>query len=261
MTLIERLVRFSWEVISPDGGGKPEKDIDRSIYEKLIHRHGFSSSAFSPPPSENVDCEQVMQAIARPIMAAAYYCNRPVFSNPWDRLEAKECAELMWSFGFKRTNFLYLFHVASGLIELDALCNYIGASYAFTTQLVPMVVSFEDVLRALEMSRFNETHEFKAIQSKWFLIVKYPLGSYRRASKVGGDMFDLLEHRRAAGRFTMFIDVADAALAREARASQISRQSVVDMVSRYDAGGSRVRYLLSGTNTFISMIPQISSLN
>ena len=223
--VLSKFMRFGWEVAP----ARNQFSLARDITKSLIREIELSPDFREPPP------KGLLQSIAHPTYLYLRRTidpalNRKKGRNPlYSNLTQKEIEALdryyYWNRKYHHGDIL---HLVDERRQIPVITSHIAATFAYTTLMVPNVISFERLVKEVDDSTFEETLELEFCRKSAILIVTDALRSCKRLKTVDGDVAGFLDSRSKYHRITVFVDVVQSEDVNETLDQVTSEQHTMD---------------------------------
>jgi hypothetical protein len=172
---------------------------------------------------------------------------------PWRTvLTTEERWEIARTMGFTRED-RHVLHLVHRQAQIAKAASYIAATFAFTSRVVPMVASYQEVISAVLESTLEETPEYTAMKKAGMLVVTNPLGRYPGADKAEGALFTLFARKADRGDMVVYIDMPTPEMGRVLdKGGKPSQDDFIDMVASTAMGSNRMAFLVGGLETYFN---------
>lgn len=258
---LNEFIRFSWDVAKHPVNASPRKDSE--VMQRLQHDSGFSPK-FKEEPDERSKA-LLMQSVALPtIMAMTHGKTRTMLEHTkWKDADPEVKQQIFELYeGFIPEDHLFLFHMVRTQQQILLMASYMAATYALTTYTTPLMVDFDDLIRASFHSISGDRTLLNATEKAGLLFVLYPLANYPGIEKVSGPLFTMFAKRSDFGRPTVFLDMPQGEVARKiANKSVPNADDFKKMCKESVTGSTKFGYYLAGPSTYRNFNTPLRGLN
>lgn len=202
---LQKVIRFPWDVEDRIQRGLPLKSMDKAIKTSLLTENRLDPCFLTAPDPA------LVQSIALPsIIAMCHSKDRYLAEyNPWRKGEItrEEKIRILRYYHLKRDHEV-VFQMVPRSKAIFPMASYMAATYAFSLNLVPYVLSLEELTDELRQSHWDreDTERMEVIKTKGLVVVTNILSHHPSVPKMDGLHRGFFLNRLWFGHTTVFID-------------------------------------------------------
>lgn len=202
---LNKVLRFPWDVEERRKRRLPLQANDKVIRTSLLSENRLDPCFLKPPDP------RLVQAIALPSVLAMIHSKDRFFAeyNPWrkGKITREEKVRILQFYHLKPEHAV-VFHMVPLQSFIPKLAAYMASTYAFSLDLVPYVISMEDLTEEMRQSHWDreDTETMQVIKHTGLVVVTNILSHHPGLAKMDGLHRGFFLNRLFDGHTTVFID-------------------------------------------------------